>query len=269
MPELYQLTIDEACEGLRKRDFSSHELTRAILDRIDTTEASIHAFLTVAHDLVNRNSVQLRSQGGPLGASLIVQGQLINERYLYASNGGERSITATIDNPGFFYVDDDTQVIGDLANRGYMRLLANASLDIIGAFDQHPTGRAEIYVGGTTAGQSHGQVNVDSPVSLAGQFRVRPSGNQPPACPEQPAPATQGPQATRGPVAPQGGRPMPAIAMPVQNPTLVPMHSSVVPPMQFGDIGPMDLQSVQTKVCEPARDCELSACHAVHTCDQV
>lgn len=90
-----------------------------------------------------------------------------------------------------------------------------------------------------------------------------PSGSQPPARPEQPAPVAQGPQVARGPVAPQGGRPMPAIAMPVQNPTLVPMHSSVVPPMQFGDIGPMDLQAVQTKVCKSAREFGESVCHAV------
>jgi len=51
MPELHRLTIDEACAGLRKRNFSSLELTRAILERIEATEPEIRAFLTVAGDL--------------------------------------------------------------------------------------------------------------------------------------------------------------------------------------------------------------------------
>ena len=51
MSYLHRLTIDEACAGLRKRDFSSLELTRAILGRIEATEPEIRAFLIVAGDL--------------------------------------------------------------------------------------------------------------------------------------------------------------------------------------------------------------------------
>jgi aspartyl-tRNA(Asn)/glutamyl-tRNA(Gln) amidotransferase subunit A len=56
MSELLDLTIDEAHRWLVKRDVSSVELTRACLDRIDETEPSIHAFLTVAADAALRQA---------------------------------------------------------------------------------------------------------------------------------------------------------------------------------------------------------------------
>ncbi|MGH7778597.1 MAG: Asp-tRNA(Asn)/Glu-tRNA(Gln) amidotransferase subunit GatA [Candidatus Binataceae bacterium] len=45
--ELNRLTIAEAAARLRKREFSSTELTRACLDRIAAVEPRVHAFLTV------------------------------------------------------------------------------------------------------------------------------------------------------------------------------------------------------------------------------
>ncbi|SRR5579883_5932 len=46
--ELYRLTITEAQQGLRKREFSALELTRACLERIYAVEPQINAFLTVS-----------------------------------------------------------------------------------------------------------------------------------------------------------------------------------------------------------------------------
>ena len=45
---LNQLTIKEAKEGLKKKEFSSVELTRACLERIKKVEPKISAFVTVA-----------------------------------------------------------------------------------------------------------------------------------------------------------------------------------------------------------------------------
>ena len=47
MNELWQLTIHAAGEGLRRRDFSSVELTRSCLDRIGQVEDQVKSFVTV------------------------------------------------------------------------------------------------------------------------------------------------------------------------------------------------------------------------------
>ena len=47
MNELWQLTIHVAGEGLRRRDFSSVELTRSCLDRIEQVEDRVKSFVTV------------------------------------------------------------------------------------------------------------------------------------------------------------------------------------------------------------------------------
>jgi aspartyl-tRNA(Asn)/glutamyl-tRNA(Gln) amidotransferase subunit A len=48
--ELYRMTVAEARDRLRKRDFSATELTRACLDRIETVEPRLRAFITVTAD---------------------------------------------------------------------------------------------------------------------------------------------------------------------------------------------------------------------------
>ncbi|MFZ0243918.1 MAG: amidase, partial [Desulfobacterales bacterium] len=45
---LYELSIAEAHDLLRKKDISAQELTRALLDRIAAVEGRVDAFLTVA-----------------------------------------------------------------------------------------------------------------------------------------------------------------------------------------------------------------------------
>ncbi len=49
--DLTQLTIREAHEGLKEKAFSSVELTRAILDRIDAVDSKIRAYLTVVPEV--------------------------------------------------------------------------------------------------------------------------------------------------------------------------------------------------------------------------
>jgi hypothetical protein len=45
--EIYRLTIHEAASLLRHRKISAVELTRAVLERIRTTDALLHSYLTV------------------------------------------------------------------------------------------------------------------------------------------------------------------------------------------------------------------------------
>ena len=47
MSALTDLTIDEARRRLRSGELTSRELTGAVLDRVEATEPSLHAFLTV------------------------------------------------------------------------------------------------------------------------------------------------------------------------------------------------------------------------------
>src|SRR3989344_1752105 len=48
--DLLNLTIAQAHDGLKKRTFSSVELTRAYLEQIKKTDKDINAFLSVAED---------------------------------------------------------------------------------------------------------------------------------------------------------------------------------------------------------------------------
>lgn len=47
--ELYKLTIHEARDLLRKKEISSRELTKSILNRIQSTEDNINSFITIDH----------------------------------------------------------------------------------------------------------------------------------------------------------------------------------------------------------------------------
>ena len=51
MPELYDLTIAEAHDLLTKREVSSRELTRAVLDRIAAVDGRVRAYVTVTEDV--------------------------------------------------------------------------------------------------------------------------------------------------------------------------------------------------------------------------
>ena len=50
MTDLTQLTVRDSLAGLRAGDFSSVELTQALLQRIDSLDPEIHAFLTLTAD---------------------------------------------------------------------------------------------------------------------------------------------------------------------------------------------------------------------------
>ncbi len=50
MNELLYLSVAEIAENLRAKEFSAEELARAYLERIDETEARVHAYLSVLED---------------------------------------------------------------------------------------------------------------------------------------------------------------------------------------------------------------------------
>ncbi|HZC05997.1 MAG TPA: Asp-tRNA(Asn)/Glu-tRNA(Gln) amidotransferase subunit GatA [Ktedonobacterales bacterium] len=70
MAELWQLSISEASELLRRREISAVELTRAHVERIDQIEGSVRAFVTVTERDAMREAEQvdqLRREGAELG----------------------------------------------------------------------------------------------------------------------------------------------------------------------------------------------------------
>ena len=58
MTDLHRLSIERAAELLAQRAISSVELTRALLERIRTTDAEIQSFMTVTEE------VALAGRGG-------------------------------------------------------------------------------------------------------------------------------------------------------------------------------------------------------------
>ncbi len=70
MPELWQLSMSEAAEKLRRREISSVELTRAHLDRIAEVEGQVRAFVTTTEQLAlaeAERADQRRHEGEDLG----------------------------------------------------------------------------------------------------------------------------------------------------------------------------------------------------------
>ena len=83
--ELYRLTIHAAAEGLASGDFSSVELTRAVLDRIEEKDAQVGAYLEVTSDLAleqAESADRRRADGGGsplLGIPLAIKDVLCTE----------------------------------------------------------------------------------------------------------------------------------------------------------------------------------------------
>ena len=49
--ELYELTIDDAHNLLRKKEITSRELTRAVFERIATVESQVDAYISLSEEL--------------------------------------------------------------------------------------------------------------------------------------------------------------------------------------------------------------------------
>lgn len=72
--KLNELTIAEAKEGLRNKDFSSVEITKACLDRIKSTDEKINAFVT----LCEKEAIEQAAKADNLAS----QGQTLQEKPL-------------------------------------------------------------------------------------------------------------------------------------------------------------------------------------------
>jgi aspartyl-tRNA(Asn)/glutamyl-tRNA(Gln) amidotransferase subunit A len=72
MTELHRLTIEAAAACLAQREISAVELTRAVLDRIHATEASVRSFITITDDVALRqaHAADARRARGETGALL-------------------------------------------------------------------------------------------------------------------------------------------------------------------------------------------------------
>ncbi len=53
---LNKLTIDECIKGLKKREFTSREITQDCLDQISKYDSQIHAFITVCGERAIKES---------------------------------------------------------------------------------------------------------------------------------------------------------------------------------------------------------------------
>ena len=72
MPELHRLTIEQAAALLDQKSISAVELTRAVLERIGSTDSRIHSFITVSADaaLAQARAADERRSRGERGALL-------------------------------------------------------------------------------------------------------------------------------------------------------------------------------------------------------
>jgi aspartyl-tRNA(Asn)/glutamyl-tRNA(Gln) amidotransferase subunit A len=57
-----RLTITHAAAGLRRREFSPVELTKACIERIDAIDGKLHSFITVTADLALRQAAQAQQE---------------------------------------------------------------------------------------------------------------------------------------------------------------------------------------------------------------
>jgi len=72
MSELTRLSIEQAAALLAKREITSEALTRAVLDRIRTTEGVVHSFITITEDraLAQAKAADARRAAGENGPLL-------------------------------------------------------------------------------------------------------------------------------------------------------------------------------------------------------
>ncbi len=64
VPELFQLPLSEAAQGLRRGDFSGAELARSYDERLEETEPLLDAFLALKTPSLEARSQQMAAQGG-------------------------------------------------------------------------------------------------------------------------------------------------------------------------------------------------------------
>ena len=68
MSELTQLTISQAREKLRNKEFTSLELTNAYLDKIEEGNSALNAYVEITHDQARSMACLLYTSPSPRDA---------------------------------------------------------------------------------------------------------------------------------------------------------------------------------------------------------
>ena len=85
--DFYYLTLSEAAAGIRRKDFSPLDITKACLERIDLIDSKLHSFITITADLALRQAQEAEcelSAGNDRGP---LHGIPIALKDLYATKG--------------------------------------------------------------------------------------------------------------------------------------------------------------------------------------
>jgi aspartyl-tRNA(Asn)/glutamyl-tRNA(Gln) amidotransferase subunit A len=117
--ELHTRTLTELADGLATGDFSSRELTEALLARIDSHQPALNAFITVTEDLAleqadRADRARARGDGGPLNGLPIVHKDLFCTKGVLTTCGSR-----ILDN---FVSPYDATVVEKLSSAGAVML---------------------------------------------------------------------------------------------------------------------------------------------------
>ena len=129
--ELHQLSIAEAASGLRRRDFSPVELTRACLDRIGELDEQLHSFITVTEEIALSQARRAESElargldRGPL------HGIPIALKDLYATEGIRTTANSWVLLD--WVPEEDAAVVGRLKDAGAV-MLGKLTMDEIALY---------------------------------------------------------------------------------------------------------------------------------------
>jgi aspartyl-tRNA(Asn)/glutamyl-tRNA(Gln) amidotransferase subunit A len=123
---LVKLTLHEAAQKLRKREFSSVELTTATYERIAKTDPRVHAYLTLARDAALEDAARadLQLKQNPAGMPLLGIPIAVKDNFL--TNGMRTTCASKI--LGDFIPPYDATVVTKLRSEGAV-IIGKTNLD--------------------------------------------------------------------------------------------------------------------------------------------
>lgn len=95
MKELYRLTIKEAIEGLKNKDFTSVELTKSCIERISQVEEKVKAFVTLTFEVALEQAKKADEIITEKGASAFDEFPLLGIPYALKDNFSSKGILTT------------------------------------------------------------------------------------------------------------------------------------------------------------------------------
>lgn len=121
---LNSLTVKEALDGLKKKDFSSLELTQSCLNRINFLENKLNAFVTIADDALEQAKKADRSLSQ--GADLPLLGVPFSIKDNFCTKGLKTTASSKVLNN--FIPPYDATVVSKLKNSGVV-ILGKTNMD--------------------------------------------------------------------------------------------------------------------------------------------